>query len=35
MYDVGCKLLSGIKIMHVDSSAFVRVKGGVKVSGSG
>ena len=28
MYDVGGKLLSGIKCMHVDSSACVRVKGG-------
>ena len=28
MYDVGGKLLSGIKNMHVDSSACVRVKGG-------
>ena len=27
MYDVGGKLLSGIKSMHVDSSACVRVKG--------
>ena len=27
MYD-GVKLLSGIKIMYVDSSACVRVKGG-------
>ena len=28
MYDLGCKLLSGIKSMYVDSSANVRVKGG-------
>ena len=28
MYDVGGKLLSGIKCMYVDSSACVRVKGG-------
>ena len=28
MYDVGGKLLSGIKSMHVDSSNCVRVKGG-------
>ena len=28
MYDVGGKLLSGIKSMYVDSSACVRVKGG-------
>ena len=28
MYDVGVKLLSGIKSMYADSSAFVRVKGG-------
>ena len=28
IYDVGCKLLSGIKSMCVDSSARVRVKGG-------
>ena len=27
MYDVGGKLLSGIKSMYVDSSACVRVKG--------
>ena len=27
MYDVGGKLLSGIKSMYVDSSAYVRVKG--------
>ena len=27
-YDVGGKLLSGIKSMYVDSSACVRVKGG-------
>ena len=27
MYDVGRKLLSGIKNMHVDSPACVRVKG--------
>ena len=26
MYDVGSKLLSGIKSMHVDNSASVRVK---------
>ena len=31
MYDVEGKLLSGIKIMYVDSSACVRVKG-VRVS---
>ena len=29
MYDVGAKLLSGIKSMYVDSSACVRIKGGV------
>ena len=28
IYDVGGKLLSGIKSMYVDSSACVRVKGG-------
>ena len=28
MYNVGGKLLSGIKSMYVDSSACVRVKGG-------
>ena len=28
MYDVGCKHLSGIKSMYVDSSACVKVKGG-------
>ena len=28
MYDVGSKLLSGIKSIYVDSLAFVRVKGG-------
>ena len=28
MYDVGCKLLSGIKSMYVDNLASVRVKGG-------
>ena len=28
MYDVGGKLLSGIKSMYRDSSAFVKVKGG-------
>ena len=28
MYDVRGKLLSGIKSMHVDNSACVRVKGG-------
>ena len=28
MYDVGGKLLSGIKSMYVDSLACVRVKGG-------
>ena len=28
MYDVGSKLLRGIKAMYVDSSACVRVKGG-------
>ena len=28
MYDVGGKLLSGIKSMYVDSSTCVRVKGG-------
>ena len=27
MYDVGIKLLSGIKSMYVNSSACVRVKG--------
>ena len=27
MYDVGVKLLSGIKSMYVDSSACIRVKG--------
>ena len=27
MYDVGGKLLSGIKSMYVDSSACVRIKG--------
>ena len=27
-YDVGGKLLNGIKNMYVDSSACVRVKGG-------
>ena len=27
MYDVGAKLLCGIKIMYVDSSVCVRVKG--------
>ena len=29
MYDVRGKLLSGIKSMYVDSSACVRIKGGV------
>ena len=29
MYDVGSKLLSGIKSMHIDSLACVRVKEGV------
>ena len=28
MYDIGGKLLSGIKSMYVDSSACIRVKGG-------
>ena len=28
MFDVGGKLLSGIKSMYIDSSACVRVKGG-------
>ena len=28
MYDVGGKLLNGIKIMYVDSLACVRIKGG-------
>ena len=28
MYDVGGKLLRGIKSIYVDSSVFVRVKGG-------
>ena len=28
MYDVGDKLLSGIKSMYVDSSTCVRIKGG-------
>ena len=28
MYDVGGKLLSGIKNVYVDSLAWVRVKGG-------
>ena len=28
MYDVGGKLLSGLKIMYVDSSNYVRAKGG-------
>ena len=28
MYDMGSKLLSGIKSMYIDSSACVRVKGG-------
>ena len=28
MYDVGSKLLSGIKSMYIDSSDYVRVKGG-------
>ena len=28
MYNVGCKLLSGIQSMYVDSSACVRVKEG-------
>ena len=27
MYDVGGKLLGGIKSMHVDSVAYIRVKG--------
>ena len=34
MYDVGGKLLSGIKNIYVDSLACVRVKG-VRVSGLG
>ena len=29
MYDVGGKLMSGIKSMYVDSSACVRTKGGM------
>ena len=33
MYDVGGKLLSGIKSMYVDSLACVKLKG-VRVSGS-
>ena len=28
IYDVGCKLLGGIKSMHVDSLVCVRVNGG-------
>ena len=28
MYDVGSKLLSGIKSMYVDRSACIKVKGG-------
>ena len=28
MYDVGGKMLSGIKSIYVDSLAFVRIKGG-------
>ena len=28
IYDVGCKLLNGIKSIYVDSLAYVRVKGG-------
>ena len=28
MYDVGSKLLSGIKSMYVDNLAYVKVKGG-------
>ena len=28
MYNVGGKLLSGVKSMYIDSSACVRVKGG-------
>ena len=28
MFDVGCKLLDGIKSMYIDSSVCVRVKGG-------
>ena len=28
MYDMGSKVLSAIKSMHVDSSAYVRVNGG-------
>ena len=28
MYDVVFKILNGIKSMHVDSSACIRVKGG-------
>ena len=27
MYDVGGKVLKGINIMHIDSSACIRVKG--------
>ena len=34
MYDVGSKMLGGIKIMYIDSSAYVRVNG-VRVNGSG
>ena len=30
MYDVGGKLLNGIKSIYVDSSACVRIKGGYK-----
>ena len=35
MYDVGDKLLSGIKSMYVNSLASVRVKRGAIVSVSG
>ena len=35
LYDGGVKLLSGIKSLYVDSSACVRIKGGVKESGLG
>ena len=29
MYDMGGKLLNGIKSMYIDSSASVRIKGGI------
>ena len=35
MYDVGSKLLNGIKSMYVNSLACVREKWGVRVSVSG